>query len=207
PLIRDVDMVLPIDGDAERPGRTGVTFAPLEELGEQLLFAGAADLHLVDTHPEVVLVAAIGDVGDAALREAHRLGIVEPRARLRATPDGVAPLVDSSTRHRCKRHASLPSALVQEGRLLEPATGDRFGIQLQPLLENRRVDAAEVRTPVQVALNELLGLEGGIFAVVAPVDLVTKDESGAGRTMVRPRAVVVHASPELREQQDDDVVV
>src|SRR5256885_2519619 len=110
PLVRDVHLVSSIGRDAERPGRTAVPFAPLEELGEQLLFAGTADLHLVDTHPEVVLVAAIGDVGDATLREAHRLGIVEPRARLRATPDGVAPLVDSSARHRCKRHCLPPSS-------------------------------------------------------------------------------------------------
>src|SRR5512132_2288421 len=96
PLVRDVNMVLAVDRDAERPGRTAVPLAPLEELGEQLLFAGTADLHLVDTHPEIVLVAAIGDEGDAALREAHRLRIVEPRARLRAPPDSVAPLVDSS---------------------------------------------------------------------------------------------------------------
>src|SRR6266478_1406584 len=102
--------------------------------------------------------------------------------------------------------ASLPSALVQEGRLLEPATGDRFGIQLQPLLENRRVNAAEVRARVQVALNQLLGLEGGIFAEVTPFDLVTEDESGPRRTVVGPRAVVVDAAAELREQQDDDVV-
>src|SRR5712664_1905503 len=108
-------MVLAVDSDAERPCRTAVPFAPLEELGEQLLFAGTSDLHLVDTHPEVVLVAAIGDVGDATLREAHRLGIVEPRARLRATPDGVAPLVDSSARHRCKRH-SFPPVRASSGR-------------------------------------------------------------------------------------------
>src|SRR5438046_10271621 len=100
--------------------------------------------------------------------------------------------------------ASLP--LVQEGRLLEPATGDRFGIQLQPLLENRRVDAAEVRTRVQVALNQLLRLEGGILAVVTAFDLLTEDEGWPRRTVVRPRAVVVHAAPELREQQDDDIV-
>src|SRR6266403_1004910 len=68
--------------------------------------------------------------------------------------------------------ASLPSALVQEGRLLEPATGGRFVIKLQPLLENRRVDAAEVRTRVQVALNQLFRLEGGIFAVVTAFDVV-----------------------------------
>src|SRR6185436_10262659 len=103
PFVGDEDTVLTIGGHAERPGRTAVPFAPLEELGEQLFFAGTADLHFVDTHPEVVLVAPIGDVGDAALRQTHRLRIVEPRARLRAAPDGVAPLVDSSARHCCER--------------------------------------------------------------------------------------------------------
>src|SRR5262245_26679750 len=104
PLVRDVDTVLIIRGHAERPGRTAVPFAPLEELGEELLVTGTADLHLVDTHREVVLVATVGDVGNATLGETHRLGIVEPGPRLRAAPDGVAPLVDSSARHRCQRH-------------------------------------------------------------------------------------------------------
>src|SRR5262245_48962858 len=101
---------------------------------------------------------------------------------------------------------AFPSPLVQEGRLLEAAAGDRFGIQLQPLLENRRVDAAEVGARVQVALNELLRLEGGVLAVVTTFDLVAEDEGRPGGAVVRPRAVVVDAAAKLREQQDDDVV-
>src|SRR5215831_15427190 len=101
---------------------------------------------------------------------------------------------------------SLPSGLVQEGRLLEPATRDRFGIQLQPLLENRRVDAAEVRARVQIALNQLFRFERWILTVVTTFDLVTNDEGWSGCTVVRPRPVVVDAPAELREQQDDDVV-
>src|SRR3989441_13301393 len=100
----------------------------------------------------------------------------------------------------------MASLLVQEGRLLEPATGNRFGVQLQPLLQNRRIDATEVRARVQVALNQLFRLEGGILPVVTTFDLVTEDEGWPGCTVVRPRAVVVDAAPELREQQDDDVV-
>src|SRR5215470_9513697 len=101
---------------------------------------------------------------------------------------------------------AFPSPLVQEGRLLEAATGDRFGIQLQPLLENRRVDAAKVSARVQVTLNQLLRLEGGVLAVVTTLDLLAEDEGRPGCAMVRPRAVVVHAAAELREQEDDDVV-
>src|SRR5262245_4568191 len=100
----------------------------------------------------------------------------------------------------------MASLLVQEGRLLELATGDRFRIQLQPLVQNRRVDAAEVRARVQVALNQLLRLEGGVFAVVTAFDTVAEDEGRPGGAVVRPRAVVVDAAAELREQQDDDVV-
>src|SRR5207249_8031573 len=37
-------------------------------------------------------------------------------------------------------------------------------------------------------------------------NLVTEDEGWPGRTVVRPRAVVVDAAAELREQQDDDIV-
>src|SRR5215510_3678135 len=101
---------------------------------------------------------------------------------------------------------AFPSPLVQEGRLLEAATGDRFGIQLQPLLENRRIDAAEVGAWVQVTLHQLLRLERGVLAEVATFDLVAEDEGRPGGAVVRPRAVVVDAAAELREQQDDDVV-
>src|SRR5205823_11904562 len=49
PLVRDVHLVPSIGRNTEGPGRTAVPFAPLEELGEEFLFAGTADLHLVDT--------------------------------------------------------------------------------------------------------------------------------------------------------------
>src|SRR5215470_14374993 len=101
---------------------------------------------------------------------------------------------------------AFPSPLVQEGRLLEAATGDRFGIQLQPLLENRRVDAAKVSARVQVTLNQLLRLEGGVLPVVTTFDRLAEDEGRPRGAVVRPRAVVVDAAAELREQQDDDVV-
>ena len=81
------------DRDAERPGRLAVAFAVLEELGQQLLVAGAAELDAVHPHAEIVLVAAIGDVEVAVVAQAHRLRVVEAGAGRRATPDGMAPVI------------------------------------------------------------------------------------------------------------------
>ena len=85
-----------VDGDAERPDRTCRPPRRIGELGEQLLFAGTADLDLVDPHAEIVLVAAIGDIDVAVFAQAHRLGIVEAGAVRRAAPDGMAPIVGAS---------------------------------------------------------------------------------------------------------------
>ena len=96
--------------------------------------------------------------------------------------------------------------LVQEGRLLEGAADDRLRIQLQPFLEDRRVDATEVHVRVQVALHQVFRFEGGIFAVMATFHLLTKDKDWPGCAVIGPGAIVVHAPTELREQEDDHIV-
>ena len=80
PLVGNIHMVVAVDGDAERPGRTPVALAELEELLQQFFLAGTAEPYLVHAHAEVVLVAAVGNVDVAAAAQAHRLRIVEPRA-------------------------------------------------------------------------------------------------------------------------------
>src|SRR5262249_7929367 len=86
-----------------------VVLAVLEELGKKFFFTRPADFYLVDAHAKIVLVAAVGRVGDAALGETHRLHIIETSAGCRATSDGMAPIINPSARDRCQRHRPLLS--------------------------------------------------------------------------------------------------
>ena len=110
-------MIVAVDRDAERPGRTSVAFAMLEELVEQLLLAGTTKPDLVDAHAKIVFVAAVRDIDVGAGAEAHRLRIIEPGARRRGASYGTAPVISPSTRNCCKRHSVsrhievLPSAI------------------------------------------------------------------------------------------------
>ena len=106
-------MVVVVDRDPKRPGAMPVPFAVFEKVGDQFFFARTAELHLVDVHPEIVFVAPIGGIDDAAFAEAHRLYVVEAGAPRRAAPDGMAPIVDPSTRDRCQRHNFLHSITCQ----------------------------------------------------------------------------------------------
>ena len=100
-------MVVVVDGDAERPRAMPVPFAVFEKVGDQFFFARTAELHLVDVHAEIVFVAPVGGIDDAAFAEAHRLYVIEAGASRRAAPNGMAPIVDPSTRNRCQRHSFL----------------------------------------------------------------------------------------------------
>src|SRR5438445_9778642 len=91
-----------------------------------------------------------------------------------------------------------PSSLVEEGRLLEGAVDDRCWVQLQPLVEDRRVDAAEVHIRVEVALNQVFRLQGRHLAVMAALDLLAEHESDATGAVIGYAAVVADAAPELR---------
>jgi hypothetical protein len=101
-------MVVVIDSDAKRPSALPVTFAVFAKIGDMLLFAGATELHFVDVHPEIILVAPVGGIEDAIFAEAHRLYVVEPRPARSVAPDGMAPIIDPSFVNRCERHSAPP---------------------------------------------------------------------------------------------------
>src|SRR6516165_9060438 len=85
---------------------------------------------------------------------------------------------------------------VQKGRLLEGAVDDRRRIELQPLVEDRRVDAAEVHIRVQIALNQVLRLARGHLAVVPALDLLAEHKGDAAGAVIGARAVVADAAAE-----------
>src|SRR5262245_61231486 len=74
--------------------------------------------------------------------------------------------------------------LVQEGRLLEGTTDDRLGIKLQPLVQDRRIDATEIHVWVQIALHQVFRLKGGVFAKVAAVNLLSQDKDRPSSTVI-----------------------
>src|SRR2546427_2781581 len=125
-------------------------------------------------------------------------------APVHRAPVSLASFPWSPPRKEGRDLAILP--LVQEGRLLEGSVHDLSRIQLQPLVQNRRVDTAEVHAGVQVALNQVFGLEGGVLTIVTTLDPLTEHEGRPRGAVIRPRAVVVNSAAELREQQDYDIV-
>src|SRR5262249_51878910 len=80
PIVRDVEMIVVIDRAAERPSTVSFARAEFAKVGEPLLLTRCTELHFIDVHSKIVLVAAIGRVQHAVSTEAHRLNIVEPRA-------------------------------------------------------------------------------------------------------------------------------
>src|SRR5262249_37132699 len=95
--------------DAERPYGILRAVTISREFSEQLLLSRPAHLDVVDPHPEVVLVATVGDVDVAIVAEAHGLRIVEARAVRRGSPNRMAPIVGSALDVGRKRHRLLPS--------------------------------------------------------------------------------------------------
>ena len=108
PVVRHVDVVVVVDRDPERPSAISLAFAVFAKIGDVLFFAGAAELHLVDVHPEIIFVAAVGGIENAVFAEAHRLNIIEPRAAGGVAPDGMAPIKHPSFRDRGERHRAPP---------------------------------------------------------------------------------------------------
>src|SRR5689334_9433533 len=96
---------------------------------------------------------------------------------------------------RRTRSASLPS--VQESRLLESAVDDRRRVQTQPLIEDRRIDAAEIHVRVQIALNQMLGLHRRHLAIMPALDLLAEHKGDSASAVIGARAVVVDATAEL----------
>ena len=101
-------MVVVVDGNPKRPSALSVALAVFAKIGDVFFFAGTAELHFVDVHPEIVLVAPVGGIENAVLSETHRLDVIETRAAGGVTPDGMAPIVNSSFVNRCERHSAPP---------------------------------------------------------------------------------------------------
>jgi hypothetical protein len=108
PVIRDVDVVVVVDGNPEGPSALPVAFAVFAKVGDMFFIAGTAKLHFVDMHPEIILVASIGGVEIAVFIETHCLDAIETRAADGVAPDGIAPIVNPSFVDRCERHSAPP---------------------------------------------------------------------------------------------------
>src|SRR5713101_2247367 len=102
-----------------------------------------------------------------------------------------------------ERSKTLP--LREEGKLLKAATNGGFGVQTQPLLQQRSIGATEVVVVVQVAFEQLLRRQGGVFPVQPALDRIADDKGDAARAVVGPRTVVMHPPTKLREEKDHDI--
>jgi hypothetical protein len=101
-------MVVIVDGNPEGPSALPVALAVFAKIGDVFFFAGTAKLHFVDVHPEIILVAPVGGIENAIFTETHCLDVVKPRPAGGVTPDGMAPIIDSSFVNRCERHSAPP---------------------------------------------------------------------------------------------------
>src|SRR6266404_2065465 len=68
-----------------------------------------------------------------------------------------------------------------DDRAFEEAQADRSAWFSRYFVRDRRVDAAEVHVRVEIALNQMLGLQPGHLAGMAVLDLLTEPEGGARR--------------------------
>src|SRR6516165_570212 len=98
--------------------------------------------------------------------------------------------VDGRDKSRPRRKTC---ALMHEVQLLVGAVHDRDRIELEPLVENGRVDAAEVHVGVEIALHELARLERRHLAVMPALHPLAEHEGGARRAVIGSRAVVANA--------------
>src|SRR5204863_3266413 len=82
------------------------------------------------------------------------------------------------------------------------------GLGRKPLLEQRAVQAAEVRGRAQVAgrVEARARREAGELADQALPDVLADDERGSRRAMIGAGAVLRRAAPELAPQRDDDAI-
>src|SRR5205823_9715836 len=73
---------------------------------------------------------------------------------------------------------ALPKTLPlrEESMRLKATAHDGFGIQTQPLLQQRGIGATEVVVVVQVAFEQLLRRQGGIFPVQPALDRIADDK-------------------------------
>src|SRR6267142_7084799 len=101
----------------------------------------------------------------------------------------VTALLPVAWRHR-EGGRSRATFLVKEGRLFERAVDDRGWVELQPFVEDRRVDAAEIHVRVEVALNQIRWLHGRHLAVMAAFDLLAEHEGDAAGAVIGAGTIV-----------------
>src|SRR5215475_3297553 len=76
------------------------------------------------------------------------------------------------------------SSSLDEIKLLEGAPQNSLGVQAHPLLQQRRVGAAEVVVPLEIAFVQLLRLQGRILPIQATFDRITDHKGHAARAVV-----------------------
>ena len=97
--------------------------------------------------------------------------------------------------------------LVQEAQRLEGSTDQGLGVQAQPLLQDRGVDAAEIHVVQQVAaVLQVPLLQRRVLPVEAALHGVAYDPAGPAGAVVRPTAVVPGPPAELAEHEQEDFI-
>src|SRR5262245_29355615 len=86
-------------------------------------------------------------------------------------------------RMRVLARTSTASSL-DEVKLLEGTPQNSLGVQAHPLLQQRRVGAAEVVVPLEIAFVQLLRLQGRILPIQATVDRIADHKGHAARAVV-----------------------
>src|SRR5215475_16042244 len=125
-----------------------------------------------------------------------------PHAGLGAAPHAQTRIC----RHYAKDFNVARCLVSDEGEFLKRPIHEWLGVELQPVFEDGGVNTAEVDVGHQVTLRQVLGLHRRILAVLATLHGITNDKRRPGSTVVCPRAVVMHAAAELREQEHKYVV-
>src|SRR4029450_3944367 len=99
------------------------------------------------------------------------------------------------------------SSSLAEIKLFEGAPQNRLGVQAHPLLQQRRVGAAEVIVPLEIAFVQLLRLQGRILPIQATLDRIADHKGPAARAVVCARTVLLHAAAELSEHEDHHLLI
>src|SRR5258706_15956384 len=94
------------------------------------------------------------------------------------------------------------SPLLEVRELFKRPTDERLGIQPQPVLHNRTIQAPEVMVGDDVALLQILGLHGGELTVLPALDPLAQDKGHPTGTVIGARAVVAGAAAKTRENEN-----
>src|SRR5437870_4681068 len=92
-------------------------------------------------------------------------------------------------------------AILEKTRFLKRALDDGFGVDVQPVLQDGAVQAAEIQSGRQVPLRQVFRFAGWILAVLPTLHRVAQHKGRAARAVVGARAVIAHPPPEFSEQE------